>query len=102
LRKLLPSLALLFFVGCATVTIKPGNYANQPKLSSSPTYQESKPYFLWGLVGEHTIDVQEVCGGRECVQMQSQYTFLDGFLSFLTIGLYSPKTAKVWCEGGSR
>ncbi len=89
-------------VGCATVTIKPGNYREEPKRSNAPTYQKSKPYFLWGLVGEHSIDVQEVCQDQECVQMQSQTTFADGFLTAITFGIYTPKTAKVWCDGGSR
>jgi hypothetical protein len=30
--------------------------------------------------------------------MQSQQTFVDGLLGLVTLGIYSPQTAKVWCK----
>ena len=88
-------LALMLSVGCSTVTISP---KGAPKTSVEPTYSDSKSFFLWGLVGEHDIDVKEVCGEREVKQMQTQRTFTDSLLTIVTIGIYAPRTAKVWCE----
>lgn len=88
-------ICIFFITGCSTITTR---YEGTAKLSSSPTYEKSKPYFLWGLVGEHHINVKELCGDKKVSQMQSQDTFLDGFLGFITLGIYLPRTAKVWCE----
>lgn len=90
-------LAAVMLTGCASVTVRPEGGA---KLSSEPTYNASKNYFFWGLKGEHTIDVQEICAGKGVDQLQSQKTFKDGFLGAITLGIYAPKTAKVWCKEG--
>jgi Bor protein len=82
-------------VGCSTVTIQPKPI---PKLVSSPTYQESKSFYLNGLVGKSTIDTKAVCDGKNVKQMQTQLTFLDGVLTLITLGIYAPHTVKVWCE----
>jgi len=79
---------------CSTVTI---NQEGQQKLVSKPTYEESKTFFLWGLVGEHHVEVTKICDGKEPMQMQSQQTFVDGLLGAITLGIYAPHTAKVWC-----
>ena len=82
-------------VGCSTVTI---TQQGRRKLTSTPTYEKKQSFFLWGLAGERWIDTREVCGGNEPKQMQTQFTFVDGLLNFITLGIYAPRTAKVWCE----
>ena len=88
-------LAALLLAGCAKVTIRPEGGA---KSTAKPDYQKSKNYFFWGLGGEHVIDVAEICEKQGVDQMQSQYTFLNGFLGTITLGIYVPKTAMVWCK----
>lgn len=80
---------------CSTVTIRDKGEA---KLSSSPSYESSKSYFLWGLAGEHRINVKQACNGKAPRQMQAQSTVLDSILSIITLGIYYPRTAKVWCK----
>uniref|UniRef100_UPI004047FFFD Bor family protein n=1 Tax=Rheinheimera sp. TaxID=1869214 RepID=UPI004047FFFD len=94
LRLLTAALLISFLAACSTVTIQPQQSA---KLSSEPTYKDSKPFFLWGLVGEHRVDTAVICDGAEPKQMQSQQTFTDGLLGVITLGIYLPHTAKVWC-----
>lgn len=81
--------------GCSTVTIHP---KDSPKFSSAPTYEDSRPFYLGGLVGEERVDVKEVCANQDVKQMQSQQTFTDGLLTVVTLGIYAPHTVKVWCE----
>jgi hypothetical protein len=50
------------------------------------------------LAGETRVNTEEVCNGKQPAQMQSQSTFVNGFISNLTLGLYSPHSVKVWCE----
>jgi len=94
-KRLMLVAGLVVLLGaCSTVTIHPKSSA---KLIAQPTLQESKPFFLWGLVGEQRVNVAQVCGDSSVKQMQSQQTFADGLLAVLTFGIYSPHTVKVWC-----
>ncbi|HEY8279398.1 MAG TPA: Bor family protein [Bdellovibrionota bacterium] len=94
-RHLTVILCILTFAACSTVTVVP---AGKGKISSKPNYEDSKSFFLLGIIGEHDVNISEVCGKNGARQMQSQRTFLDGFLTVITLGIYAPKTAKVWCE----
>ena len=91
-------LAAALLAGCASVTVRP---EGGPKVGGAPDYEQTKNYFFWGLGGVHTIDVQEICGAKGVEQFQSQYTFKNGLLTVLTLGIYAPKTAKVWCKQGA-
>jgi len=94
MRALLTCSALLVLSACSSVTIQPQQIT---KLSSKPSYQDSRPFFMWGLVGDQRVDVKKVCGDQTVVQMQSQQTFTDGALELVTLGIYAPHTIKVWC-----
>ena len=98
MKKLMVASLLVALAGCSSVTIQPERVT---KLTTKPTYQNSRPFFLWGLVGEQRVDVKAVCGNNKVVQMQSQATFGDGALSLITLGIYSPHTVKVWCDSQS-
>lgn len=88
-------LLCFFLASCSTVTISP---PGAEKISSAPDFQKSGHFFLWGLAGETRVNTEEVCNGKQPAQMQSQSTFVNGFISNLTLGLYSPHSVKVWCE----
>ena len=82
--------------GCATVTISP---VDEPKLTSAPSYENSMDFFFWGLTPEaNEVNVDDICAGSGVRQMQAQTTFEDGLFSFITLGIFSPRTVKVWCE----
>lgn len=93
------TLMMVAMVGCGTVTIKG---EGKGRLSRSPDYEDRKTFLFWGLSGEHDVDVRAVCGGGKARQMQSQWTFVDGLLNTITLGIYAPRTAKVWCDRGSK
>lgn len=93
-NNLLLGMLLITLSGCSSVTITPGG---KNQLANEPSYEESKPFYFWGLAGEHHIDVLKICSNNEPLQMQSQQTFVDGLLGVFTLGIYSPHTAKVWC-----
>jgi hypothetical protein len=83
------------FLSCATATIRPGG---GPGISNAPTFSRTETFFFWGLMGEHTVDVAEVCPAQGAEQMQTQRTFKNVLLTAVTLGIYAPKTAKVWCK----
>ncbi len=54
-------------------------------------------FFLWGLVPpQKEIDLDKFCPDGVS-DFKAQKTFLDGFLTFITIGIYSPKSVFVYC-----
>jgi len=81
--------------GCSTVTIRDRGAA---KLTSTPEYGTMNHFFFWGLVGHSHINVNQVCGGKTPVQMQTEQGFIDVVLTGLTAGLYTPRSAYVWCS----
>ncbi len=88
-------LLTMFVSACSTVTIRP--YGGS-KDNSKPNYVDSKPFYFGGPFGKHKVDVNDVCDGNDVTQMQTVMTSSDWFFSIITIGIYTPRTAKVWCE----
>jgi hypothetical protein len=92
---LLLALCAALALGCNTVTMRT---EGTTKLGGAPTWQERQNFFWWGLSGEGHVDVPKVCTSEKAAQMQTQDTFGDIVLGFFTLGIYAPRTAKVWCE----
>jgi len=92
-------MALLLATACQTVTI---TREGTSKRSTPPDHTQRLPFYLFGIVGEHTIDARGVCNGKQVQQMQTKYYFLDGFLQAITIGIYSPRVVHVWCDERSK
>jgi hypothetical protein len=96
MNKIIISLLLgAFLIGCSKVTIRPDG---KPATSRSADYQASEHYFLFTIIGENTVNVTDVCGDKKVEQMQSRFTFVNQLLGGITFGIYTPKTAKVWCK----
>lgn len=96
MKKGIAAVALsLLFTGCSTITIHPDNMS---KLSNEPDYETSRDFFIGGLVGNHKVDVDTICGENGVRQMQTQATAKDGLLTAITLGIYSPHSIKVWCN----
>lgn len=100
IRKIILTMSVMVLLaGCSTITIDPKSASSQTsKQTSAPTYEDSKNFFLWGLAGEHHVDVNKVCSDKEVAQMQSQATFADMLLTGITLGIYAPHSVKVWCK----
>lgn len=99
MKKILTTLLTAFLVtsiiGCSSVTMRP---FGGKKETRQPEYSERKDYYLLGSIGEHEINTTEICGERQVKQMQAVTTLSDWLHSVFTIFIYTPRTAKVWCE----
>ena len=50
-------------------------------------------------LGEETVDAAKICGGAEnVVKTETQQTFVNGLLGFITLGIYTPLEARVYCS----
>ncbi len=89
-------LVLLSLAACSTVTVTKDSNA---KSIDPPSHEERQNFFLWGLAPERIgVDIKGVCGRKAVRQIQTQRTFADGLLAAITVGLYSPRTMRIWCE----
>lgn len=93
-RVLIAGALMLSLAGCSTVTIRPDGTS---RLGTEPTHQMTYDYYFWGLAGEHRVDVQAVCGDRPVRQIQAQDTFENRVLTVITLGIYAPRSARIWC-----
>ena len=94
LKNLMP-LLFLMLTGCAAVTI---TQSGESDFENRPHYEESKHFFFWGFIGEHHINVKDICQDKPVKQMQSKFSSWDVLWGGLSLGLYLPRTAKVWCQ----
>ncbi len=86
---------LVAAVGCSTVTLNP---AGTKRRSSEPTLVQRKSFYAFGLVGDQSIDVRMACGSQQPVQIQARTTGTDFVVSILTLGIYTPRSVRIWCE----
>lgn len=67
-------------------------------LTPSTTVIE-RPYvatWLWGIIPADTIDVRESCP-TGVATVETQQSFMNGFVSFFTLGIYAPQRLRVTC-----
>ena len=64
---------------------------------SSSTKGNHHPSFLFLELGRRkTVDAAKICGGAEnVVKTETQQTFVNGLLGFITLGIYTPLEARV-------
>jgi hypothetical protein len=92
-QALILSVAVLMS-GCATQTFVMGDTSN-----NTPTQETTHSFFVEGIGQEKMVDAASVCGGADKVQkVQTKLTFWNGFLGGITFGIYTPRTAMVYCK----
>ena len=69
----------------------------QPNNGVAPkTILSFLPFLSWA---EKTVDAAKICGGAEnVVKQETQQTFVNGLLGFITLGIYTPLEARVYCS----
>ena len=56
-------------------------------------------FFVSGIGQRKTVDAAKICGGAEnVVKTETQQTFVNGLLGFITLGIYTPLEARVYCS----
>ena len=64
-------------------------------------HDEWTSFFVFGLVGEQTLDVKQFCPDGRFAEIQTGANFGTGLVSLVTIGIYTPRKVYVTCAGGS-
>jgi hypothetical protein len=88
-------LVALGLTGCYKVQVN----AN-PSVARGVESSKTVNFFIFGLVGQPTLDVRDFCGGGEAATVQTSATFINGLLGGITFGLWTPRTVTVSCTAG--
>jgi Bor protein len=91
-RALLSSLILL--AGCSTVQIR---FHTEFDRRAPAQYEDYFDSYLFGIVGENDVNVQQVCVDQTPLGLIRRRTLTDVSLAVLTLGIYTPFTVRVWC-----
>ena len=95
MKKMLLATALaLYYRMCSTDV-----YCSK-QTGSSSTKGNHHPSFLrfWNWA-EENLGCGKICGGAEnVVKTETQQTFVNGLLGFITLGIYTPLEARVYCS----
>ena len=88
---LLAAALALLITGCAQQT-----FTVQKQTGSSSTETITHHFFVSGIGQKKTVDAAKICGGAEnVVKTETQQTFVNGLLGFITLGIYTPLEARV-------
>ena len=88
---LLATALALLITGCAQQT-----FIFQKQTGSSSTKgNHHHHFFVSGIGQKKTVDAAKICGGAESVKTETQQTFVNGLLGFITLGIYTPLEAHV-------
>ena len=92
MKMLLATALALVITGCAqqTFTVQNKPAAVAPVKPSPIIFQ---CFWNWA---EEPVDAAKICGGAEnVVKTETQQTFVNGLLGFITLGIYTPLEARV-------
>ena len=89
---LLATALALLITGCAQQTF---TVQNKPA-AVAPKETITHHFFVSGIGQKKTVDAAKICGGAEnVVKTETQQTFVNGLLGFITLGIYTPLEACV-------
>jgi hypothetical protein len=96
-RVVVVGILLLTGVGCYKHTYIVGAGAPDAALA----HDEWRHHWLWGLINpDKELALAKVCTSGDAT-IDTEMTFLNGLVSALTSGIYSPTTVRVRCAAGS-
>ena len=67
--------------------------------AATATYDEAQHYFIFRLGQQKNIDAVALCKGIDKVKrVETETTFVNGLLGAITMGIYFPQQARVYCS----
>ena len=94
MKKMLLATALaLLITGCAQQTF---TVQNKPA-AVAPKETITHHFFVSG-IGQKKLSMQPNGGAENVVKTETLQTFVNGLLGFITLGIYTPLEARVYCS----
>lgn len=76
------------------------SFYTDPKLVRGLEHDRWTDFFVFGLVGTEEIDVRSFCEDKNIAQIATGGNFGTGFVSAITLGIYTPRKVYVTCAAG--
>jgi len=91
-------------IGTVLLTAAAGCYEHTYTLGTGApvgpvVYDEWQNHWLSGLVGEKNLDIGVLCPSGNAT-IHDEQSFLNGLVSVLTFGIYSPTVVEIRCANG--
>ena len=96
MKKMLLAITLaLLITGCAQQTF---TVQNKPA-AVAPKETITHHFFVSGIGQKKTVDAAKICGNEIFVKTETQQTFVNGLLGFITLSIYTPLEAScMYCS----
>ncbi len=95
IKKLSAVVLFVLISGCAQTKFN----VQERDDSLVATYDSPQHYFISGLGQQKNIAPADLCGGADKVaRVETQTTFVNGLVGFVTFGIYTPQQARVYCS----
>lgn len=92
-KLIIAIIATMALSGCAQQTFRIND-----GIVENPTQVTKQTFFVQGIGQSQTIDAAKVCGGADkVVRTEVQESGMDVLLRVVTIGIYTPREARVYC-----
>lgn len=90
-------IVVLTVASCANATF---NFTDVPRPEGAqPNAEQRQANFVSGFGERHTIDAAKVCGGADKVaSVDVNQSFMDAVIATVTLGIYTPLSARVFCK----
>ena len=90
---------LLIFAATLLTGCMSTKFVLDPKWNpqTKPAYEDYFDGWWWGLDGRAEVSLQKVCMDQRPLAFQRVKTGEDIVISFVTLGIYTPTTVKIWC-----
>ena len=73
-------------------------YCSNKPAAVAPKETITHHFFVSGIGQKKTVDAAKICGAENVVKTETQQTFVNGLLGFITLGIYTPLEARVYCS----
>ncbi len=87
------SIAIL--AGCAPAHLQ---LDNPDKKMAQASFIETHRHYVWGLWGSSSIQADKACPKTGLNSIETTRNTLNGFIDFMTGGIYIPTTYAVYCN----
>lgn len=95
MKKILSLVAVILALsGCCTQQFP----LTAERMPTVPSYEGTTHFVFWGIGQKNQIDPKDVCGKRKVTAVETHYSFIQGLMTGITYGIYSPRGYSVYCE----
>lgn len=93
---LLAATVLFSSIGCYRAT-----FFEDPDVQAGEEHDEWTDFYVFGLVGTEAFEIRRFCPTGQVAEVKTGGNFGTAVVSFLTIGIYTPRKVYVTCAASS-